>query len=174
MFTINDFGRYPLIMMPYQVESLSNFRVCGVDLTFPAPSQFGHRFLKSPSPVAPEPWHTEQVTSQSSARSYNLPGIKFTVFMRPLYRYNTNCAFTFSTFFPPRIPLACWTFVCLFSFLSAGILIFLVSTFFLGLSCAFADHKTSSIKWVALLHIIGSLLALGQPITTSIIAILGV
>ena len=78
MLTINDFGIYLLIMLPCQVESLNNFRVCRVDLTFPAPSQFGHRFLESPSPIAPEPWHTEQVTSQSSARSNNLLGIKFT------------------------------------------------------------------------------------------------
>ena len=54
-----------------------------------------------------------------------------------------------------------------------GIFIFLVSTFFLGISYALIAYKTSSIKWVALLHAIGSLLALGQPITTSIIAILG-
>jgi len=174
MLTINDFGMYPLIMMPYQVESLSNFRVCGVYLTFPAPSQFGHRFLKSPSPVAPEPWHTEQVTSQSSARSYNLLGIKFTLFMRPLYRCNINCVFTFSTVFSSTnsTRLLDLLFAC-FRFSPAGILIFLVSTFFLGLSCAFVAYKTSSIKWVALLHIIGSLLALGKPITTSIIAILG-
>jgi hypothetical protein len=99
MRNINDFGRYPLIMKPYQVESLTNFRVCGVELTFPAPSQFGHRFLKPPSPIAPEPWHTEQVTSQSSARSYNRLGIKFTLFMRPLYMCKINCVFTFSIAF---------------------------------------------------------------------------
>jgi len=70
------------IMMSCQLEFLINFRVFAVELTFPAPSQFGHRFLKSPLPVAPEPWQTEQVTIQSSARSYNLPGIKFTLFIR--------------------------------------------------------------------------------------------
>jgi len=61
-------------MMLYQVEFLINFRVCRVELTCPAPSQFGHRFLESPSPVAPVPWHTGQVTIQSSARSYDLLG----------------------------------------------------------------------------------------------------
>lgn len=54
-----------------------------------------------------------------------------------------------------------------------GILIFLVSTFFLGLTNALIAYKTGSIKWVAFLHTIGSLLALGQPITTSIIDIFG-
>jgi hypothetical protein len=66
---IDDFGFYHSIMMPHQVEFLNAFRVCGVELSLPAPSHFGHRFLESPSPVAPEPWHTEQVTIQSSARS---------------------------------------------------------------------------------------------------------
>ena len=79
MLSISDFGMDHSIMMSHQVESLINFRVCGVELTFPAPSQFGHRFLISPSPVAPEPWHTEQVTIQFSARSYDLPGIKFPI-----------------------------------------------------------------------------------------------
>ena len=76
MLTTNDFGLDLSIMMPHQVESLNNFRVCGVELTFPAPSQFGHHFLESPSPIAPELWHTEQVIIQSSARLYNLLGIK--------------------------------------------------------------------------------------------------
>jgi len=56
-------------MMPHQVEFLIDFRVCGVELSFPAPSHFGHRFLKTPSPVVPVPWHTGQVTNQSSPRS---------------------------------------------------------------------------------------------------------
>ena len=74
MLTINDFGLYHPIMMPHQVEFLINFRVFWVELTCPAPLQFGYRFLKSPSPVAPVPWHTEQVTIQSSERSYDLLG----------------------------------------------------------------------------------------------------
>jgi hypothetical protein len=103
MLTIYDFGMYLLTMMLYQVESLNNFRVCRVDLTFPAPSQFGHRFLESPSPIAPEPWHTEQVTTQSSARSYDLLGIKFTLFTCPLYVCTINCVFAFSCFFPNEL-----------------------------------------------------------------------
>lgn len=55
MGIICDFGSYPLIMTQGQVASLIFFRVSGVDLTFPDPLQFGHRFLKSPLPVAPEP-----------------------------------------------------------------------------------------------------------------------
>jgi len=55
-----------------------------------------------------------------------------------------------------------------------GIFNFLLSTFFLGLSYSIIAYKTGSIKWVALLHIIGSLLALGQPITTSILSVLGI
>jgi hypothetical protein len=90
--------------MPDQVESLSNFRVCGVELTFPAPSQFGHRFLKSPLPIAPEPWHTEQVIIQSSARSYNLLGTKFPLFMWPLYVI-LIAFLPFLLLFPPRILL---------------------------------------------------------------------
>jgi hypothetical protein len=100
MLTINEFGLYPSIMTPYQVEFLIDFRVCGVELTCPAPSHFGHRFLEYPSPVAPEPWHTGQVTIQSSARSYELLGIKFTLFMCPLY----VCYLLFC-FFPPRVLL---------------------------------------------------------------------
>jgi len=69
MLTINDFGLYHSIMVSHQVEFSINFRVCAVELSFPAPSHFGHRFLESPSPVEPVPWHTEQVTIQFSARS---------------------------------------------------------------------------------------------------------
>jgi hypothetical protein len=69
MLNINDFGMYHSIMMPHQVEFLIYFHVFWVELTFPAPSHFGHRFLESPSPIAPVPWHTGQVTIQSSARS---------------------------------------------------------------------------------------------------------
>jgi len=152
--------------MPYQVEFLINFRVCGVELTCPAPSQFGHRFLESPSPVAPVPWHTEQVTIQFSARSYDLLG-KNSPCLWVLCMYVILIALSSSLLF-----LSSTSSSRLLTLLFA-ILIFLVSTFFLGLSCAFVAYKASSIKWVALLHIIGSLLALGQPITTSIIAILG-
>jgi len=121
MRNINDFGRYPVIMTPYHVESRINFRVCGVELTFPAPSQFGHRFLKSPSPIAPEPWHTEQVTIQSSARSYNLLGTKFTLLMRPLYMCKINCVFTFSTAFSSTKSTRLLDLLfCLFSFRSCG------------------------------------------------------
>ncbi len=121
MLTINDFGLYHSIMMPHQVEFLNAFRVCGVELSLPAPSHFGHRFLESPSPVAPVPWHTEQVTIQSSARSYDLLGIKFTLFMSTLHLCNINCALIFSSvfflheFFSFDVPS-----VCSFSFLSCG------------------------------------------------------
>jgi len=69
MLTINDFDLYHSVMMPHQVEFLIDLRVCGVELSFPAPSHFGHRFLETPSPVVPVPWHTGQVTNQSSPRS---------------------------------------------------------------------------------------------------------
>jgi hypothetical protein len=100
-------------MMLHQVEFLINFRVFWVELTCPAPSQFGHCFLESPSPVAPVPWHTEQVTIQSSARSYDLLGIKFTFFMSTLHLYNINCALIFSSvfflheFFSSDVPSLC-------------------------------------------------------------------
>lgn len=55
-----------------------------------------------------------------------------------------------------------------------GILVFLVSTFLLGLTNALIAYKTGSIKWVAFLHTVGSLLALGQPITTSIVDVFGI
>jgi len=38
-----------------QGESLTNFRVSGVELRFPAPPHFGHSFLESPSPIVPLP-----------------------------------------------------------------------------------------------------------------------
>jgi len=69
MLIINDFGLYHSIMMPHQVELLIDFRVCGVELSLPVPSHFGHRFLRTSAPVVPVPWHTGQVTIQSSARS---------------------------------------------------------------------------------------------------------
>lgn len=72
------------IILPYYLEFCNFLRVFGVDFTLPEPSQFGHRFLKSPLPVAPEPWHTEQVTIQFSARSYNLLGINSTSFECPI------------------------------------------------------------------------------------------
>jgi membrane protease YdiL (CAAX protease family) len=50
---------------------------------------------------------------------------------------------------------------------------FVASTLFLGASYAIIAYKTGSIKWIALLHVLGSLLALGQPTTTSILAVLG-
>jgi hypothetical protein len=106
MLTINDFSLYPSVMMPHQVEFLIDFRVCGVELTCPAPSQFGHRFLESPSPVAPEPWHTGQVTIQSSARSYDLLGIKFTLFMCPLY-VTFFFVFFLHEFFSSDVPSLC-------------------------------------------------------------------
>ncbi len=37
--------------------------------TLPAPLHFGHRFLESPVPIVPSPWHSGHVTSQSSSRS---------------------------------------------------------------------------------------------------------
>ena len=38
-----------------QGESLTNFRVSGVELRFPAPPHYEHNFLDSPSPVVPFP-----------------------------------------------------------------------------------------------------------------------
>jgi hypothetical protein len=37
--------------------------------SLPAPSHFGHRFLVSPVPIVPSPWHSGHVISQSSSRS---------------------------------------------------------------------------------------------------------
>ena len=43
------------IILQYYLEFYNFLRVFGVDFTLPEPSQLGHRFLKSPLPVAPEP-----------------------------------------------------------------------------------------------------------------------
>ena len=37
--------------------------------TLPAPPHLGHRFLESPTPIVPSPWHSGHVTNQSSSRS---------------------------------------------------------------------------------------------------------
>ena len=37
--------------------------------SLPAPLHFKHRFLESPVPTVPSPWHSGHVTSQSSSRS---------------------------------------------------------------------------------------------------------
>lgn len=74
----------------------------------------------------------------------------------------------------PSIAFALWHFSPQIVFPAANLFAFVASTLFLGFSYALIAYKTGSIKWVASLHVLGSLLALGQPITTSIISILGI
>lgn len=73
----------------------------------------------------------------------------------------------------PSIAFALWHLSPQIVFPAENLIGFVVSTLFLGVSYAIIAFKTGSIKWIALLHILGSLLALGQPITTSILAVLG-
>ena len=73
----------------------------------------------------------------------------------------------------PSITFALWHFSPQIVFPAENLLAFVGSTLFLGFSYAIIAYKTGSIKWVALLHVLGSLLALGQPITTSILSIFG-
>lgn len=53
-----------------------------------------------------------------------------------------------------------------------GIMIFIISTFFLGFCYGWVSYKTSSIKWNALSHSINSILAFGIPISTSIFTLI--
>jgi len=73
----------------------------------------------------------------------------------------------------PSIAFALWHLSPQIVFTSENLPGFVASTLFLGSSYAIIAYKTGSIKWVALLHVLGSLLALGQPITTSILSIIG-
>ena len=73
----------------------------------------------------------------------------------------------------PSIAFALWHVSPQIVIPAENILGFVASTLFLGLSYAIIAYKTGSIKWVALVHVLGSLLALGQPITTSILSVLG-
>jgi len=73
----------------------------------------------------------------------------------------------------PSIAFALWHLSPQIIFPSENLLAFIASTLFLGLSYAIIAYKTGSIRWIALLHVLGSLLALGQPITTSILSVLG-
>ncbi|MHA2050974.1 MAG: CPBP family intramembrane glutamic endopeptidase [Promethearchaeota archaeon] len=49
-----------------------------------------------------------------------------------------------------------------------GIVIFIVSTFFLGFCYAWVSFRTNSIKWNAFSHSLNSILAFGMPISTSL------
>lgn len=73
----------------------------------------------------------------------------------------------------PSIAFALWHLSPQIVFPAENLPAFVASTLFLGLSYAIIAYKTGSIKWIAFLHVLGSLLALGQPITTSILSILG-
>jgi membrane protease YdiL (CAAX protease family) len=73
----------------------------------------------------------------------------------------------------PSVAFALWHLSPQIVFPAENLIAFVGSTLFLGLSYAIIAYKTGSIKWVALIHVLGSLLALGQPITTSIISVLG-
>lgn len=73
----------------------------------------------------------------------------------------------------PSIAFALWHLSPQLVFPAENLLGFIASTFFLGFSYALIAFKTGSIKWVILLHVLGSLLALGQPISTSILSVLG-
>jgi membrane protease YdiL (CAAX protease family) len=53
-----------------------------------------------------------------------------------------------------------------------GIIIFVILTFFLGLSYGWVSYRTNSIKWNALSHSINGILAFGIPISTSIFTLI--
>lgn len=72
----------------------------------------------------------------------------------------------------PSIAFGLWHLSPQIIFPAENLPAFVGSTMFLGFSYALIAYKTGSIRWVALLHVLGSLLALGQPITTSILAVL--
>jgi membrane protease YdiL (CAAX protease family) len=55
---------------------------------------------------------------------------------------------------------------------STGILPFVLSTFFLGISYAWISYRTSSIKWNAISHSLGGILDLGGAIAPSILILL--
>ncbi len=73
----------------------------------------------------------------------------------------------------PSVAFALWHLSPQIVVPAENVLAFIASTSFLGLSYAIIAYKTGSIKWIALLHVFGSLLALGQPITTSILSVIG-
>jgi len=73
----------------------------------------------------------------------------------------------------PSVAFALWHLSPQMVFPAENLIAFVGSTLFLGVSYAIIAYKTGSIKWVAFLHVLGSLLALGQPITTSILSLLG-
>jgi membrane protease YdiL (CAAX protease family) len=54
----------------------------------------------------------------------------------------------------------------------SGTLPFLVATFFLGLAYGWVAYKTGSAKWTALSHSVIGLLAFGEPLSTSIVALI--
>jgi len=73
----------------------------------------------------------------------------------------------------PAIGFACWHISPQLVFpAEIGILPFIVSTFFLGISYSFITYKTRSIKWNILSHSLGGILDLGGAIAPSIFALL--
>ena len=53
-----------------------------------------------------------------------------------------------------------------------GVIIFIISTFFLGFCYGWVTYKTNSIKWNALSHCINSILAFGVPISSSLVTLI--
>ena len=53
-----------------------------------------------------------------------------------------------------------------------GVLIFIISTFFLGFCYGWVSYKTKSIKWNALSHSLNSILAFGIPISSSLVTLI--
>jgi membrane protease YdiL (CAAX protease family) len=53
-----------------------------------------------------------------------------------------------------------------------GVMIFIISTFFLGFCYGWVSYKTRSIKWNALSHSINSILAFGIPISSSLVTLI--
>jgi membrane protease YdiL (CAAX protease family) len=53
-----------------------------------------------------------------------------------------------------------------------GVLIFIVSTFFLGLCYGLVSYKTKSIIWNAISHSLNGILAFGIPISTTVFTLI--
>jgi membrane protease YdiL (CAAX protease family) len=53
-----------------------------------------------------------------------------------------------------------------------GVMIFIISTFFLGFCYGLVSYITSSVKWNALSHSLNSILAFGIPISSSLVTLI--
>jgi membrane protease YdiL (CAAX protease family) len=73
----------------------------------------------------------------------------------------------------PALGFACWHVSPQLVFpAKSGILPFVVSTFFLGISYGWISYRTKSIKWNSISHCIGGILALTHSIAPSILVLL--